>query len=107
MSPFWLTHSDGPCALRRSPRAWSVTTGTACASSTTTSSAWACPPRSRTSRREHVEGFITSLLAIHTTSTAATRYRAVQQFFRRRRGRDPRVPDAAHEAAGDLRGVPG
>jgi len=33
-------------------------------------------------RREHVEAFVTSLLAIHTTSTAATRYRALQQFFK-------------------------
>lgn len=33
-------------------------------------------------RREHVEAFITSLLAIHTTSTAATRYRALQAFFK-------------------------
>ncbi|MGH2703298.1 MAG: tyrosine-type recombinase/integrase, partial [Actinomycetota bacterium] len=33
-------------------------------------------------RREHVEAFIEHILSIHSSSTAATRYRDLQQFFR-------------------------
>src|SRR5579884_878055 len=40
------------------------------------------PTRAQAIRREHVEAFIEDQLARRTPSTAATRFRYLQQFFR-------------------------
>lgn len=51
-------------------------------------------------RREHVEAFIEDQLTRWTPSTAASRYRYLQQFFRclEQEGH-PDVADGPHEAA--------